>query len=250
MRTMSTAVSLPYYYSKNYSRLPCCGIPSVMLSILVSSKSPPGSYIHVPDNEGNFCGKSLFNALCCKWRTASMSIYACNRRQVRAFIRNEDGRCSSSGLLDGVLYRCEHRLAEMLRTCLLWVRATDDISACITCQWSSLPLSREVFDAAHTVLDSLLRMETIPLSAHSSPSLSFIDCHSRSLFSSEALEDHLGVAVDAEVLDGFGVWRRARRIALPRRGFAERGAQRSSESLHRDNEAVTKADVGSGKRMR
>jgi DNA-directed RNA polymerase subunit N (RpoN/RPB10) len=56
--------------------------------------------------------------------------------------------------------------------------------------------------------------------------------HSRALLSSEALEKHLCVAVDAEVLDGLGVLRRACRI-LSGSGFRERRAQGVSESLHR-----------------
>jgi hypothetical protein len=68
--------------------------------------------------------------------------------------------------------------------------------------------------------------------------------HSRSLLAGEALEQHLGVSVDAQVLDCLGVRRRARRISLPRGGCAEGRAQRFSEGLHRDNGAATKADLG------
>lgn len=66
--------------------------------------------------------------------------------------------------------------------------------------------------------------------------------HSRALLSSEALEQHLCVAVDAEVLDGLGILRRACRI-LPGSGLGERRAHGVSESLHRGYGAVTKAGL-------
>lgn len=59
-----------------------------------------------------------------------------------------------------------------------------------------------------------------------------VNFDSRALLSSEALEEHLRVAVDAEVLNGLGVLRRACRI-LPGSGLGERRAQGVSESLHR-----------------
>lgn len=79
--------------------------------------------------------------------------------------------------------------------------------------------------------------------AVNNPSQPQVTCiHSRSLLSRETLEQHLGVAVDAEVLDRLRVLRRARRI-LPGRGLGERRAQRVSDCLHRDGGAVTKAEV-------
>lgn len=69
--------------------------------------------------------------------------------------------------------------------------------------------------------------------------------HSRSLLSSEALEQHLGVAVDAQVLDGLGILRGAGRI-LPGRRLGERRAQRVAEGLHRGYGTVTKAERGEG----
>jgi hypothetical protein len=53
----------------------------------------------------------------------------------------------------------------------------------------------------------------------------------RSLLSSEALEQDLCVAVDAQVLDGLGVLRRAGRV-LPGRSLGERRAHGLSEGLH------------------
>jgi hypothetical protein len=53
----------------------------------------------------------------------------------------------------------------------------------------------------------------------------------RSLLASEALEQDLCVAVDAQVLDGLGVLGRAGRV-LPGRGLGERRAQGLSEGLH------------------
>jgi hypothetical protein len=61
---------------------------------------------------------------------------------------------------------------------------------------------------------------------------SVVNVHSRALLSSEALEQHLCVAVDAEVLDGLSVLQRACRI-LPGSGLGERRAQGVSEGLHR-----------------
>jgi hypothetical protein len=59
-----------------------------------------------------------------------------------------------------------------------------------------------------------------------------VHVHSRALLSSEALEQHLCVAIDTEVLNGLGILRRACRI-LPGGGLGEYRAQWVSESLHR-----------------
>lgn len=69
------------------------------------------------------------------------------------------------------------------------------------------------------------------------------EIHSRALLSREALEQHLGVAVDAEVLDGLGVLRGARRI-LPGRSLGERRAHGLTDGLHRDGEVATRAKRG------
>lgn len=53
---------------------------------------------------------------------------------------------------------------------------------------------------AHTVFDSLLGVETIQKSVPCSPT-SLFQRHSRSLLSGEALEEHLRVGVDAQVLN-------------------------------------------------
>lgn len=66
--------------------------------------------------------------------------------------------------------------------------------------------------------------------------------HSRPLLAGEALEEHLCVAVDAQVLDRLGVLRGARRI-LPGGASGERRAQRESEGLHRDGEVATNAEL-------
>lgn len=53
----------------------------------------------------------------------------------------------------------------------------------------------------------------------------------RSLLASEALEDDLGVAVDAQVLDGLGVGGGGRAVGAT--GLSQRGgAHRSGKSLH------------------
>lgn len=57
--------------------------------------------------------------------------------------------------------------------------------------------------------------------------------HSRSLLSGKALEQDLGVAVDAEVLDRLRILRGAGRI-LPGGGLGERRAHGLSDGLHRD----------------
>lgn len=57
---------------------------------------------------------------------------------------------------------------------------------------------------------------------------------SRSLLAGEALEQDFGVAVDAQVLDGLCILRRAGRI-VPAGRLGERRAQRKAEGgLHRD----------------
>jgi len=68
-------------------------------------------------------------------------------------------------------------------------------------QWRAPVLSEQVAVAAHTILDRLLGVEPANPSARRVRFLH--QCHSRSLLSREALEQHFGVAVDAEVLDGF-----------------------------------------------
>ena len=57
--------------------------------------------------------------------------------------------------------------------------------------------------------------------------------HSRSLLSSETLEQNLGVAVDTKVLNRLGVLRGSGRI-LPGSGLGERRAHRLPDCLHRD----------------
>ena len=66
--------------------------------------------------------------------------------------------------------------------------------------------------------------------------------HSRSLLSGEALEQDLGVAIDAEVLDRLRILRGAGRI-LPGGGLGERRAHGLSDCLHRDEEVATKAQL-------
>ena len=62
-------------------------------------------------------------------------------------------------------------------------------------QLGSWRLLGRVQGRAHTVLDGLLGVETVPLSAQSTAHTSCTDA-------SEALEEDLGLAVDAQVLDG------------------------------------------------
>lgn len=129
----------------------------------------------------------------------------------------------------------------MLSACLLRVRAADDICAYdeVSMELVIIFSRRSVRRIPYSIACWAWKLCTVS----AIPTGKSYSLYSRSLPSSEALEEHLCIAVDAEVLDGFGVRGRACRIALLRRGFSERGAQGSSNGLHRDNEAVTKADV-------
>lgn len=82
------------------------------------------------------------------------------------------------------------------------------------------------------VRGSCRRVSTPPVSAAAAAARSRRGAlHSRSLLAGEALEQHLGVAVDAQVLDGLGVLRRARCVR-PGRGLGERRAHGLSDGLH------------------
>jgi hypothetical protein len=130
----------------------------------------------------------------------------------------------------------------MLGARLLGVRAADDFSAYSAVSIRVLGAIRMGSGAGAYHIQWPAGRGTCPSVSHCAPSYALPVLHSRSLLSREALEQHLGVAVDAQVLDRLGVRRRAGRISLPRGGCAESGAQRASESLHRDNGAATKAD--------
>ncbi|KAH3669268.1 hypothetical protein OGAPHI_001389 [Ogataea philodendri] len=78
---------------------------------------------------------------------------------------NKDSRGSGPGVLDSVRHRGKHRLVQVGLASLLWVRTTHNLG---------------------TVGQGLLSVES-------------------GLFSSETLEDHLGVFVDLQVLDGVRV---------------------------------------------
>jgi len=123
----------------------------------------------------------------------------------RAGVRDEDGRGRGARLLHGVGHAGEDGPAEMLRAGLLGVRAADDIGA---------------------VVDGLL-------------------CVEAALLAGEALEQHLCVAVDAQVLDRLGVLRRACCV-LPRRRPGQRRAHGGAESLHRDWGASRRQRGGRG----
>jgi hypothetical protein len=86
--------------------------------------------------------------------------------------------------------------------------------------------------AAHTVLDGLAGVEAVRPSAKAAPHARRGD--SRSLLAREALEQHLCVAVDAQVLDRVRVGRGARCVCVPGGCFPHRRAQGSSYGLHRD----------------
>lgn len=90
--------------------------------------------------------------------------------------------------------------------------------------------------AAHTVLDGLLGVEAVRLSTRAAPHALALHCNLRSLLAGEALEQHLGVAVDAQVFDRVGVGRGAGRIRVAGGCFPQRRAQGSSYGLHRDGE--------------
>jgi hypothetical protein len=108
----------------------------------------------------------------------------------------------------------------------------------------STTVSKSRIGWAHTVFNGLLCVETIP-TLTPRPIIHFFQFLSPSLLSGEALEQHLGVAVDAEVLDRLCVLRRACRI-LPGRRLGQRRAQRLSDCLHRDCGGVTEANLRYG----
>lgn len=81
------------------------------------------------------------------------------------------------------------------------------------------------------VRGSCRRISTAPVSVAAAARSRRGALHSRSLLAGEALEQHLGVAVDAQVLDGLGVLRRARCVR-PGRGLGERRAHGLSDGLH------------------
>lgn len=148
-----------------------------------------------------------------------------------ARIRDKDGGSGSAGLLDALLDIGEDGETEVLLAGLLGVGSTDDLGACACVSIAVSVDARLLFAWAHTVLDGLLRVEAAIASAPA-PCLSpSSGPHSRSLLAGETLEQHLGVAVDAEVLDGLGVLRRAGCVG-PGRGLGERRAHGLSESLH------------------
>lgn len=149
-----------------------------------------------------------------------------------ARIRDEDGGSGSAGLLDALLNIGEDGETEVLLAGLLGVGSTDDLCACACVSIRLRVDATQLFVWAHTVLDRLLRVEASTRSATPSPATSS-RLHSRSLLAGEPLEQHLGVAVDAEILDGLGVLRRAGCV-LPCRGLGERRAHGLSESLHGD----------------
>ena len=132
----------------------------------------------------------------------------------------------------------------MLGACLFGVRAADDFRAYSAVSIRVLGVIRTGSGAGAYHIRWPAGRGTCQSVSHCTPSYTVAVLHSRSLLSREALEQHLGVAVDAQVLDRLGVRRRAGRISLPRGGCAEGGAQRASEGLHRDNGAATKADLG------
>ena len=63
-------------------------------------------------------------------------------------------------------------------------------------------VSRVIQEIVRTVLDGLLRVEAMDGQLRGSPSTAARWSNSRSLLASETLEENLGVAVDAQVLDG------------------------------------------------
>jgi len=81
--------------------------------------------------EGDLCLESFLDALRCERRTVMLLETAVHHLTGGEFVRDENGGCCSASLLDGLFYGCEYRLAQMLRPCLLRVRAADDICAWI-----------------------------------------------------------------------------------------------------------------------
>lgn len=143
MRTMSGAVSLlPGCYFACW-RIPCWGIPSVMVTIrgtsaLMASSIPAAA-------TGGLLG---------------VRSCAVNGEGV-ARVRDEDGGRGSAGLLDALLDIGEDGEAEVLLAGLLGVGAADDLCAC-----ASVSIRLRVHAGqllawawAHTVLDRLLRVE-------------------------------------------------------------------------------------------
>jgi hypothetical protein len=155
-------------------------------------------------------------------------------------VRDEDGGSGSLSLFDSLCYALEDGQSKMLSASLLGVCASDDLGACPHVNLLHHSLKFANWLGAYRIRWLVLRENCAYISTL--PIADMFCLHSRSLLASEALEQHLGVAVDAEVLDRLGILRGASRI-LPGRGLGERRAQRLSDRLHRDCAVVTKANL-------
>jgi hypothetical protein len=183
---------------------------------------------NVPDDQRDFRGERLLNALGRERWPRCESDCRPGQAWARGCVRDEDGGGGRASLLDALLDRREDGLAEMLGACLLGVRAADNVRACISTSMGAGAVQGE----AHTVLDGLAGVEAVRLSTRAAPHARRGD--SRSLLAREALEQHLGVAVDAQVLDCVRVGRGARCVCVPGGCSPHRRAQGSSYGLHRD----------------
>jgi hypothetical protein len=97
--------------------------------------------MYLRDTERDLCLESLFDTFCRKRGPATL-LARIHSVHEEVFVRNEDGGCGSSSLLDGLLYGREHGLAEMLLSSLLGICASDDICAWIEVSVDVAPLGQ------------------------------------------------------------------------------------------------------------
>ena len=100
-----------------------------MLFQYVSSDNCAGLRWHLPDYQRHLGSKGLLDTLGRKRGTVQKSDAGSIERRT-VCVRDEDGRGRGSSLLDGILYRRENGLAEMLSARLLGVGASDNVRAC------------------------------------------------------------------------------------------------------------------------
>jgi hypothetical protein len=153
-------------------------------------------------------------------------------RVVEVFsVRNEDGSSGSLSLLHGLCYVLEDGQSKVFSARLLGVCASNNLCACRPVSPPPHRFMSSVSMGAYRIQSPVVRGSCSCISI-SFPCRIF-HSHSRSLLSSEALEQDLGVAVDAKVLNRLGILRGSGRI-LPGSGLGERGAHRLPDCLHRD----------------
>lgn len=239
MRTMSGGVSAGSFLQVCCAAVPCWGMPSVMLHC-VSSCVGRGLHAHVRHNQRDLSLDGLLNTGGGDGGTVGLS----DGLEIWwARVRDEDGGRGRASLPDALLDIGEDGEAEVLLAGLLGVGASDDLCACASTSIAALSLvaARRLCCAIRRVAyrtrwpavrGSCCRISAALASVAAAAARSRRGAlHSRSLLAGEALEQHLGVAVDAQVLDGLGVLRRARCVR-PGRGLGERRAHGLSDGLH------------------